>query len=258
MNAKILFAALVLSTGTLGLNASWKLTILYDNTVHTPGTRSDWGFSCLVEKDGHILLFDAGTQPRILAGNAKTLGIDLRTIRHVMISHGHRDHFGGLPAVLRAAPGDVTVYVPPKMPEAVLQEISSAGGKVVPASLAVLPIPGLKSTGILGEGIPEQGLLIQTGKQNVLITGCAHPGIVAMVHRARDLTGGDIDVVLGGFHLSGHSMPAITEIIENFRALGVRRAGPTHCTGESAITAFRKAYGSDFVEMGVGRVLEFE
>jgi 7,8-dihydropterin-6-yl-methyl-4-(beta-D-ribofuranosyl)aminobenzene 5'-phosphate synthase len=258
MKAKIISTALALATGTLYLSASVKLTILYDNTVHTPGTRSDWGFSCLVEKNGHTLLFDAGTQPRILAANAKKLGINLSTIRHVMISHGHRDHYGGLQAVLRAAPGGVTVYVPPKMPEATLQEISAAGGKVVPASSATLPIPGLKSTGILGEGIPEQGLLIQTGKQNVLITGCAHPGIVAMVHRARDLTGGDINVVLGGFHLSGHSMPAITEIIENFRALGVGRAGPTHCTGERAIKVFRKAYGSDFVEMGVGQVLEFE
>ncbi|MBN1196169.1 MAG: MBL fold metallo-hydrolase [Candidatus Aminicenantes bacterium] len=258
MKAKIISTALALATGTLYLSASVKLTILYDNTIHTPGTRSDWGFSCLVEKEGYSLLFDAGTQPSILAANAKKLGVDLSAIRHVMISHGHRDHFGGLQAVLRAASEGVTVYVPPKMPQAALQEISAAGGKVVPASSAVLPIPGMTSTGILGDGIPEQGLIIRTGKQNILITGCAHPGIVTIVGSARELVGGSIDVVVGGFHLSGHSAQAITGIIQDFRNLGVRRAGPTHCTGEKAIKAFRESYANDFVEMGVGQVLEFE
>lgn len=258
MNTKIISTALALATGALYLSASVKLTILYDNTIHTPGTHSDWGFSCLVEKDGHILLFDAGTQPRILAANAKKLGVDLSAVRHVMISHSHRDHFGGLKAVLHAAPTGVTVYVPPKMPQDVLREISAAGGKAVLTSTTTIPAPGLTSTGVLGDSIPEQGLIIMTGKQNVLITGCAHPGIVTMVRHARELTGENIDVVLGGFHLSGHSAKAINGIIQDFRNLDVRRAGPTHCTGEKAINAFHKAYGNDFVEMGVGRVLEFD
>ncbi|HDP94528.1 MAG TPA: MBL fold metallo-hydrolase [Candidatus Aminicenantes bacterium] len=103
MNAKFICAAMTLAAGTLYLNASLKSTILNDNTVHTPGTRSDWGFSCLVEKNGHTLLFDANTQPHIPANNAKKLGVDLCAVRHVMISHGHRDHFGDLQAVLRTA-----------------------------------------------------------------------------------------------------------------------------------------------------------
>lgn len=47
--------------GTLYLSASVKLIILYDNTIHTSGTRSDWGFSCLIEKDDHILAANAKT-----------------------------------------------------------------------------------------------------------------------------------------------------------------------------------------------------
>jgi 7,8-dihydropterin-6-yl-methyl-4-(beta-D-ribofuranosyl)aminobenzene 5'-phosphate synthase len=39
------------------------------------------------------------------------------------------------------------------------------------------------------------------------------------------------------------------------RKVGVRKAGPTHCTGDRAIQAFKQAYGSDFVQMGVGRTL---
>lgn len=65
-------------------------------------------------------------------------------------------------------------------------------------------------------------------------------------------------LVLAGFHLAGHLQEAVANITRQFRALDVRRAGPTHCTGEATIEAFHKAFGSDFIAMGVGRVLELE
>ena len=42
------------------------------------------------------------------------------------------------------------------------------------------------------------------------------------------------------------------------KKLGVQKAGPTHCTGDRAIQLFKKAYGPNFVQMGVGRILKFE
>jgi len=44
-------------------------------------------------------------------------------------------------------------------------------------------------------------------------------------------------------------------IIEQFQEAGVRKCGATHCTGEQQIEWFRQAYGKNFVEMGVGRVI---
>lgn len=258
MQKSFIFSLMTLATGVLLLGASFKVTVLYDNTVHMKGTRSDWGFACLVEGEGESLLFDTGTRPDILASNAGKLGIDLSAIRRVMISHAHADHYGGLGAVLRTAPKGVTVYVPPRMPARVLQAIAAAGGRAVPAEGVIDLGGGMRSTGIMGDRIPEQGLILETGKRRILITGCAHPGIVEMVRRARELTGADMDAVLGGFHLAGHGSGAVAAIIADFRSLGVRRAGPTHCSGEKAINAFRTAYGKDFLEMGVGRILEFE
>jgi len=258
MKGLITFCGLIMAAGVFVYGGSFTVTVLYDNTVHIEGTQSDWGFACLVEGDKGSLLFDTGTKPHILANNAKKLGVDLGSIRRVMISHAHADHFGGLGAVLRAAPKGLVVYVPPRMPARVLQEIAASGGRAVPVQDAVDLGGGMRSTGVMNGRIPEQGLILETGKRKVLITGCAHPGIVEMVRRARELTGAAMDAVIGGFHLARRSAEVVAGIIADFRSLGVRRAGPTHCSGEKAIAAFRKAYGEDFLPMGVGRIVKFE
>lgn len=54
-----------------------------------------------------------------------------------------------------------------------------------------------------------------------------------------------------------HSEEQVSEIIGEFRKLGVRKCGATHCTGEKQIDWIRKAFGGDFVPLGAGRVLKF-
>jgi metal-dependent hydrolase (beta-lactamase superfamily II) len=51
------------------------------------------------------------------------------------------------------------------------------------------------------------------------------------------------------------SFPA--EFISQFRELGVKKCGATHCTGDKQINLFKEEYGNDYIEMGTGRVLEF-
>ncbi len=63
-------------------------------------------------------------------------------------------------------------------------------------------------------------------------------------------------MVLGGFHLGQTPAAAVEQIIARFKALGVRRVGATHCTGDAAIATFRKAFGNDFIELGVGRKID--
>jgi 7,8-dihydropterin-6-yl-methyl-4-(beta-D-ribofuranosyl)aminobenzene 5'-phosphate synthase len=91
-----------------------------------------------------------------------------------------------------------------------------------------------------------------------VITGCAHPGIVEIVRKSKAILPKDIHLVFGGFHLPRKSEAEIEQIISEFRMLGVKKAGPTHCTGKRAIQMFKKAYGPDFVQMGVGRILKLE
>ena len=54
-----------------------------------------------------------------------------------------------------------------------------------------------------------------------------------------------------------HSESAVRDIIAQFRELGVKKCGATHCTGDPQIKMFKDAYGDDYVSIGTGKVLEF-
>jgi 7,8-dihydropterin-6-yl-methyl-4-(beta-D-ribofuranosyl)aminobenzene 5'-phosphate synthase len=117
---------------------------------------------------------------------------------------------------------------------------------------------GVYSTGVLGSLIKEQALMISTGRGLIVITGCAHPGIVHILQAAKEIIEDKILLVMGGFHLGAMGKAQLKEIIGNFRELGVERAGPCHCTGDLARRMFKEEYGKDFLDVGVGRLVEFD
>ena len=114
---------------------------------------------------------------------------------------------------------------------------------------------GVYTTGEMGRGIIEQGLAVRTTKGLVVITGCAHPRIAEIARRAKEVVGGEVHLVLGGFHLGSASEARIKKIIADFRQLGVQKVAPCHCTGDKAIGLFRETYGEDFVQTGAGTIL---
>jgi 7,8-dihydropterin-6-yl-methyl-4-(beta-D-ribofuranosyl)aminobenzene 5'-phosphate synthase len=116
-------------------------------------------------------------------------------------------------------------------------------------------LPGVYTTGEVGSGIVEQALAVETGDDLVVVTGCAHPGVVEMVHRAREVVEGEVALVMGGFHLGGADGRQIEGIIADFRRLGVQRVAPCHCTGDRARQIFADAFGTDFIPAGVGCVI---
>lgn len=237
--------------------AGMKVTILYDNTIHTEGTRSDWGFSCLIEGTEKTILFDTGTQPEILRHNVETLGIDLGTVDMIVISHLHGDHTGGLAWVLEKN-SDLPVYIPVSFPEKFAKDVEKTGARVIRVGEAQEICRDVFSTGEMGSAIPEQSLVIRTPNGGVVITGCAHPGVAGIVEKASQVVNKPVVFVFGGFHLMQHSENQVQDIIRRFRKAGVVRCGATHCTGEDQIDMFRKSFGGDFVEMGVGRVIAVE
>ncbi len=90
----------------------------------------------------------------------------------------------------------------------------------------------------------------------MVIIGCSHTGIVNILRKAKELHNKNIYMVLGGFHLLNTADSGVNQIIEEFKELGVEKCGATHCTGERQIPLFKKAYGENFVPMGVGRVIQ--
>jgi len=115
--------------------------------------------------------------------------------------------------------------------------------------------PDLYTTGEVGSGIVEQALAVKTEDGLVVVTGCAHPGVVEMVDRASAVSGEDILLVMGGFHLGSATQGQIEGVIDGFRYLGVRKVAPCHCTGDRARQLLAKSFGSDYIAAGVGRVI---
>ena len=81
-----------------------KITVLSTMLTELRGI-GEWGFSALIEADGHTVLFDTGERPETVLRNAEELGIDLSTIDTVILSHNHFDHTGGLVTLRRNLKG---------------------------------------------------------------------------------------------------------------------------------------------------------
>ena len=229
------------------------ITIVYDNNEYDERLKTAWGFSCLVERGEFNLLFDTGGDAATLLSNVEVLEIDPRAIDIIVLSHIHGDHVGGLGGIL-AVNQETTVYLPRSFPVNFKEQVKPHA-RVVEVHEPMEMAEGIYTTGELGTGIIEQSLVLVTGRGLVVITGCAHPGIVNIVAKAKEVTGEEVYLVMGGFHLSGVSEAVIEGIVEDFRELGVQKVAPCHCSGDLARSIFEKEYGEDFVRVGVGSSL---
>jgi 7,8-dihydropterin-6-yl-methyl-4-(beta-D-ribofuranosyl)aminobenzene 5'-phosphate synthase len=233
-----------------------KLTILFDNVPFREDMLPLWGFSCWVEPEGaHPWLFDTGSNGRVLLANAQKAGADLRRTKALVISHPHWDHVGGIDSVLEINP-DLHLYLPASLSKLWIRDLERMSAGVTVIGKEPQPLfDGVESTGIMSE-VGEQAAIIHSDKGPVVLTGCAHPGIVQIAARAIELCKEPLALLMGGFHLFRSDEEEIAEVIEGLVALGVRQVCPTHCTGERAAEMFREAFGDDCLRGGVGAVVE--
>jgi 7,8-dihydropterin-6-yl-methyl-4-(beta-D-ribofuranosyl)aminobenzene 5'-phosphate synthase len=232
-----------------------KITVLYDNYVFAEGTQADWGFACLIEGTEKTILFDTGDEPEVLMHNMAQLKVNLQQVDLIAISHHHGDHTGGLLKVLEKRT-NVDVFMPYSFPHSFVRKVEGAGARVVPVKEPRKLCKNVFLTGEMGDEIKEQSLILDTPKGLVIVTGCAHQGIVNILKKAKEILHKNIFLVFGGFHLIRHSPAQVEEIIREFKKLGVEKCGATHCTGDKAIRIFREAYGKNYVRIGTGRVLQ--
>lgn len=73
-----------------------KITVLSTMLVGDSAGIGEWGFSALVEADGHRILLDTGSHPDTVLQNARDLNIDLSDVKEVILTHNHWDHVHGL------------------------------------------------------------------------------------------------------------------------------------------------------------------
>ena len=97
--------------------------------------------------------------------------------------------------------------------------------------------------------IGEQAVVLNAkGKGLIVLSGCAHTGIVNAVKHAQKMTGVEkVHAVIGGFHLTGAKPELIQRTIDDIKVIAPDYIVPTHCTGYEAITAFAKQMPDQFI-----------
>ena len=239
---------------TAPISKDLTLTVVYDNYPHDKRLETRWGFSCYIQGTEKTILFDVGGEGSVLLSNMEKLKVDPKDVDSVVLSHVHHDHIGGLGNFLKKN-NNVTVYMPQSLPQSVRNTVRRAGARIVDVKKFVKICKDVYSTGELGSFIKEESLIINTSKGLIVITGCAHPGIVNIVKKAKEMLRSNVYLVLGGFHLCWMNSSKVKKIINGVKKEGVKKVAPCHCSGDIARKQFEKAYGKDFILTGAGKTI---
>lgn len=268
--------------------------VLAENTAVSDQFGSEHGLSLLIETRGRKVLFDTG-KGELFLRTAETLGERIGEVEIAVLSHGHYDHGGGLPAFMRenaAAP----IYAhkqaferhtsarPAGMADIGLDTALLRSGRFVFTEGYGPIAPGLEVFSDVtgnelapkfnaslfmergGKPVPddfahEQNLIITEGDRLVLIAGCAHRGILNIVERFKAHKGRYPDTVIGGFHLS-NSATKESEPPERVRALAARlletgaKYFTCHCTGLLAYGDLKAAMRDQIGYLATGAVAQ--
>ena len=233
------------------------------------------GVSYLIRTDHATILFDLGnnpqaTSPSPLLQNMARLGLSLRDIDLLFISHRHPDHVGGWKwwkdrtfspdGASQPALGALPVYVsdrlsyPGSRPRLTAAPVRLAEGVMTTGSFTFFePYP---SWHILPD-YSEQALAVNVaGLGMVLITGCGHMGLKTLLERARSVFGLPVAGIVGGLHYTDADALALQPEIQY-----LRKANPgllalsAHDSGPEAIAAFAQAFPASCRTLRVGEAI---
>jgi len=279
-----------------------RLTVLVEDTKNPirPDLVAKHGLSFFIElKAGRRttnLLMDTGPSADIVLQNAHKLNIDLRKVDSIVLSHGHRDHTGGLLSILKYIGKKVPVIAHPEAlePKFVVKktrlkkigmpfqvsELEKSGRlslKRGPTSIA----PGVWVSGKIKRAstfekvkgfktkrdgkivndclLDDQALFVEVeGKGLVVVSGCAHAGLINTIKQAQRVSGSSgAYAVVGGFHMAGASAGKMKETIRELQKAGVKFLMPGHCTGKKTISKFVTVFGERCRRLRVGDKIAF-
>ena len=266
-----------------------RITVLYDAFGKDAAMTKDWGYAALVEINGKRILFDTGDDAAVLAKNVKAKGVDLTKLDFVVLSHRHSDHVSGLSFVLSVNP-QVKIYAPKEgfgifgsdLPSKFYRKDDSLPaemryydgappetmkfGTLFPgASIQLIDKTTQVTRGITlialtsdapgTKELKELSLAIDTPDGVVLVVGCSHPGIEAIVAEAVKINP-HIHFLTGGFHLVAAQDPVIEKVANALHdTYKVDYIAPGHCTGEPTFTALQKVFGDRYLYAGLGTAL---
>ncbi|WP_418791883.1 MBL fold metallo-hydrolase [Phosphitispora sp. TUW77] len=268
-----------------------KISILVENTVYSSPFKAEHGWSVLIETPDWSVLWDTG-QSSLFLENAQIMDIDLRKINKVVLSHGHYDHTGGLPALLSLYP-QIPVHAHPDVfkkryyvtskkcsreigiPKELIKHtdkfcLSKEPQELFPGCITTGEIPRLYSiednlTSFYNdpEGmeldllLDDQTLILNTSEGLAVILGCCHAGLANTFEHISELTGEHhFNLVMGGMHLSGASDKVIRETLDVLRKFHIKKIGAAHCTGHRGAIALEQAFPGMIFPCSVGTTLK--
>lgn len=267
-----------------------RIVNLIENTPGVEGCLYEHGLSFYVETKNHKLLVDTGASDAFIH-NAKVLGVDLTKVDTVILSHGHYDHSGGILSFVAMNPTakiymqqnaageyyhkDETVekYIGidqeiKHLPQVVwvdgdLKIDDELGLFACVTGRRLWPQGNLELKELVnGEFLQdefshEQYLVITDGEKKLLISGCAHNGVLNILEKYRELYGDNPYAMISGFHMrkkSDYTDEDIAVMEETARELcntdTVFYTG--HCTGEYPFEVMKKILGEQMVYVHSG------
>jgi 7,8-dihydropterin-6-yl-methyl-4-(beta-D-ribofuranosyl)aminobenzene 5'-phosphate synthase len=268
-----------------------RVTVLVDAFGDRADLMKDWGYSVLIEHSGKRVLFDTGNDSELFRHNVEVLGINLRNLDFVVISHRHGDHTDGLRYLLSLNP-DVDVYVPDdeyfggptpraffaRSVETLPRRMRYFDGVVpdplphgspwkharlhrVDAALEVTPgirvVRNISLSGSFTE-TPELSLVLDTPQGQVLVVGCSHPGIERILESVQAKTR-PVRLLVGGLHWLTMPDSAVEHLalslVEGWNVQGI---APGHCTGEFGFAVLNRMFGRRYRYAGIGGVISLE
>ncbi len=272
-----------------------KITTVVDDRGHPDSPlKPEHGVSFLIEANGRRVLFDTGQTGSVLLHNLDALGVNPDGLEAIILSHGHDDHTGGLPALL-ARTSQIPVYAHPDLLRKRFRKTDTGPRQIGPslsrkalAKRAVLKlnaeavevVPGVWTTGEIvprpepegrspyhvvrkGSGWVEDpyrddlAVVLKAEDGLVLVCGCCHAGLLNTLAHVRSTFGRDPVAVVGGTHLVHADGPTLARAIEGLRNHGSPQLRVGHCTGDRGFLMLKAAFGDKVSLYHVGVELTF-
>lgn len=213
-----------------------------------------WGLSFSIDD---TVLFDTFSNGRVLLKNLKKFGVNIEHICHIVISHEHWDHFGGLEELLKVCT-NVKLYICRGFSREFEEKLrNSYSVDIVRMSGPTQIVPGVFSSGEIsgtfgGKPIVEQRLVVDRGEELDVLVGCCHPSVDKMLRTVIENFRKPIQLLAGGFHLIGKEQEEISRFVDEIEKMKVKMVMPCHCTGEEAVELFRERFQDRFITARVG------